>query len=100
MAVVTRQRPLLVPARTDASGVHVHFDEQLISAQPRDSLATALIAAGVLMTSRSAKYRRPRGAYCLSGDCGTCLVRIDGRPNVRACMTPVHEGMRAHAQNT
>jgi sarcosine oxidase subunit alpha len=78
----------------------VHFDEQLISAQPRDSLATALIAAGVLMTSRSAKYRRPRGAYCLSGDCGTCLVRIDGRPNVRACMTPVHEGMRAHAQNT
>jgi sarcosine oxidase subunit alpha len=28
------------------------------------------------------------------------LVRIDGRPNVRACMTPVHEGMRAHSQNT
>jgi sarcosine oxidase subunit alpha len=100
MAVVHRQRPLLVPARTDAPCVHVHFDEQLIAAQARDSLATALISAGVLMTSRSAKYRRPRGAYCLSGDCGTCLVRVDGRPNVRACMTPVHEGLRAHAQNT
>lgn len=95
-----RQRPLLVPARTDAPTVHVHFDDRLIAARPHDSLATAMLAAGVLMTSRSAKYRRPRGAYCLSGDCGTCLVRIDGRPNVRACMTPVHEGMRVHAQNT
>lgn len=100
MPVVNRQRPLLVPARTDASPVHLHFDDQLITAQPTDSLATALIAAGVLMTSRSPKYRRPRGAYCLSGDCGTCLVRIDGRPNQRACMTPIHEGMRAHSQNT
>jgi sarcosine oxidase subunit alpha len=100
MAPVSRQRPLLVPARTDTSTVHLRFDEQLISAHPRDSLATALIAAGVLMTSRSPKYRRPRGPYCLGGDCGTCLVRIDGRPNQRACMTPVHEGMRAHSQNT
>jgi sarcosine oxidase subunit alpha len=100
MAHVSRQRPLFVPARTDVSSVHLRFDEQLISAHPRDSLATALIAAGVLMTSRSPKYRRPRGPYCLAGDCGTCLVRIDGRPNVRACMTPVHEGMRAHSQNT
>ena len=100
MADVHRQRPLLVPARTDVPTVHVHFDDQLISARAGDSLATALIAAGVLMTSRSPKYRRPRGPYCLSGDCGTCLVRIDGRPNIRACMTPVHEGMRAHAQNT
>jgi sarcosine oxidase subunit alpha len=97
---VSRQRPLFVPARTDVSSVHLRFDEQLIAAHPRDSLATALIAAGVLMTSRSPKYRRPRGPYCLGGDCGTCLVRIDGRPNVRACMTPVHEGMRAHSQNT
>jgi sarcosine oxidase subunit alpha len=97
---VSRQRPLFVPARTDVSSVNLRFDEQLISARPRDSLATALIAAGVLMTSRSPKYRRPRGPFCLGGDCGTCLVRIDGRPNVRACMTPVHEGMRAHAQNT
>lgn len=100
MADVSRQRPLFVPARPDVSSVHLRFDEQLISAHPRDSLATALIAAGVLMTSRSPKYRRPRGPYCLGGDCGTCLVRIDGRPNVRACMTPVHEGMRAHSQNT
>jgi sarcosine oxidase subunit alpha len=97
---VSRQRPLLVPARPKSSVVHLRFDEVLIEALPEDTLASALIAAGVLMTSRSPKYRRPRGPYCLGGDCGTCLVRVDGRPNVRACMTAVREGMRASSQNT
>ncbi|KIG12919.1 Sarcosine oxidase alpha subunit [Enhygromyxa salina] len=103
---MSRQRPLLVPAAPAApdgpggQAVHLRFDEALIEATAHDTLATALIAAGVLMTSRSPKYRRPRGPYCLTGDCGTCLVRIDGRPNVRACMTPVREGMRVSSQNS
>jgi sarcosine oxidase subunit alpha len=97
---VSRDRPLLVPAEPGDRTVHLRFDEVLIEARERDTLATALIAAGVLMTSRSPKYRRPRGAYCLGGDCGTCLVRVDGRPNVRACVTPVREGMRASSQNS
>ncbi len=97
---VSRVRPLLVPARTQGRAVNLRFDEALVEARPSDTLASALIAAGVLMTSRSPKYRRPRGPSCLSGDCGTCLVRVDGRPNVRACMIPVREGMRVTAQNS
>ncbi len=65
-----------------------------------DSVATAMIAHGSLMTSRSPKYRRPRGAYCLDGDCGSCLMRIDGRPNQRACMTRARPGMELQRQNT
>lgn len=76
------------------------FDGEAVDAREGDSLALALIDAGLLMTSRSAKYRRPRGPYCLSGDCGTCLVRVDGRPNLRACVTPVAQGMQASSQNT
>ncbi len=80
--------------------MNIRVDEALVEARPEDTLATALIAVGSLMTSRSPKYRRPRGAFCLTGDCGTCLVRVDGRPNVRACTTPVREGMRVSSQNT
>lgn len=98
---MSRERPLLVPARASEGGaVHLRFDEALVEARTEDTLATALIAAGVLMTSRSPKYRRPRGPYCLTGDCGTCLVRVDGRPNVRACTTVVREGMRVSTQNS
>lgn len=70
-----------------------------VPAREGESVTTALLCAGIVATSRSLKFRRPRGPYCLQGDCGTCLVRIDGRPNQRACLTPVHDGMRVDPQN-
>ncbi|MCH9680392.1 MAG: (2Fe-2S)-binding protein [Deltaproteobacteria bacterium] len=73
--------------------------DQLVTAREGDTVSLALLDAGILETSRSAKYRRPRGAYCLRGDCGTCLVRINGLPNRRACLTAVHEGIRIRPQN-
>ena len=35
----------------------------------------------------------PRGPLCGMGTCFECLVTIDGRFGVRACMTPLVEGM-------
>jgi sarcosine oxidase subunit alpha len=62
-------------------------------------VATALKAAGERVLTRSVKYHRPRGAFCHAGHCGTCLVRIDGEPNRRACMTPLVAGMEVTRQN-
>lgn len=70
-----------------------------LAAGQGDTVSLTLFDHGILETSRSVKYRRPRGPYCLGGDCGTCLVRIDGRPNQRACLTPVADGMVVQAQN-
>ena len=35
-----------------------------------------------------------RGPLCAMGTCFECRVRVDGVPHVRACLTPVREGMR------
>ncbi|HEY0713038.1 MAG TPA: 2Fe-2S iron-sulfur cluster-binding protein, partial [Polyangia bacterium] len=49
--------------------------------------------------SRSPKYHRPRGLFCGTGHCGSCLMRIDGRPNVRACLVPATANLRCERQN-
>jgi len=48
---------------------------------------------------RSIKYHRPRGYSCGTGKCASCLVRVDGTPNVRACVTPARDGMVVETQN-
>jgi sarcosine oxidase, subunit alpha len=64
-----------------------------------DTVASALFDSGVTVFSRSFKYHRPRGLLCCAGQCPNCLVQIDGEPAVRACMTPVKEGMQVDPIN-
>ena len=51
------------------------LDGESVPARRGEPVAAALLAAGKPLVSRSAKYHRPRGAFCLAGTCGTCLVR-------------------------
>jgi sarcosine oxidase subunit alpha len=64
-----------------------------------DSIASALFGEGQRIFSRSFKYHRPRGLLCCRGACPNCMVRVDGVPNVRSCVTPLREGQRVEAQN-
>ena len=91
-------RPLIAP-RADAPAVTITFDGAAIAARAGDTVSAALLRAGHLATTRSPKYRRRRGAFCLVGECGSCQVRIDGQPNVRACTTVVREGLAVESQN-
>jgi sarcosine oxidase subunit alpha len=82
-----------------ATDCTVTFDGHAVPARSGESVASALLAAGRLVVSRSAKYHRPRGPFCLSGSCGSCLVRVDGEPNRRACRTSCRDGLRVESQN-
>jgi sarcosine oxidase, subunit alpha len=77
----------------------IELDGQPISACEGENTACALLAAGETIFSRSIKYHRPRGPFCLTGACAHCLMRVDGVPNIPVCQTTVHAGMRLERQN-
>jgi len=69
-----------------------------VSAFEGESIAAALLAEGRRATRWTAGSGEPRGYLCGMGLCQDCLVTVDGAPNVRACMTPVREGLRVESQ--
>lgn len=75
------------------------LDGRAIEAEPADTVASALLRSGVTTFTRSIKYHRPRGPFCLAGSCGQCLIRVDGAPSVMACRAAVHDGMQCERQN-
>jgi len=79
--------------------LNFYFHNQLVEAKPGDTLAAALYRNGQRIFSRSFKYHRPRGLFCVSGKCPNCLMNVDGAPNIRTCITPVRDGMKVKSQN-
>jgi sarcosine oxidase subunit alpha len=64
-----------------------------------DTIAAAMYRSGVRVFSRSFKYHRRRGLYCVSGDCPNCLVTVDGEVDVRACECRAKAGQKVQRQN-
>lgn len=82
-----------------ATDITIELDGQMIPARRGEPVACSLIAAGEPLFARSIKYHRPRGPYCFAAACSTCLMRVDGSPNVFTCRTPAEQGMRLERQN-
>ncbi len=80
--------------------VTMFFEGRPVTAREGASVAVALWEQGHRVLSHSPKYGRPRGASCARGHCMDCLMRIDGVPNVRACLTPARDGMRVERQDS
>lgn len=94
---VSRRLPLPAPLRGNA--VELSIAGTTVRGFQGESLATAAWAQDVRTLSRSIKYHRPRGAFCLEGHCGGCLMRVGGIPNQRACQVPCQSGTVAESQN-
>lgn len=87
------------PACFRGARVTIRFDGRDVPAFEGETVGAALHAHGERVLMRSVKYHRPRGLFCNAGKCASCLVRVDGTPNVRACMTPALDGMSVETQN-
>jgi len=74
------------------------FEGRKIKAYEGESIAASLHAAGIRVLSESLRFHRPRGFFCAIGKCSSCLMEVDGVPNVRTCIEPVRPGIKVRRQ--
>jgi sarcosine oxidase subunit alpha len=80
------------------SDLVIAVDGVPVAARPGDTVAAALLAAGLDSTRCTPVSGSPRAPYCMMGVCFECLVTIDDVGNRQACLIPVRDGMRVETQ--
>src|SRR5689334_19267294 len=73
-------------------------DGRPIRARAGDTVAAAMLAAGVDRFRTTPVSEQPRAPYCLMGVCFDCLVTVDGVGSRQACLIEVREGMAVETQ--
>ena len=84
-------------AETSAT-LTLKVDGREIQAREGDTVAAALLAAGIEHIRTTPVSGAPRLPYCLMGVCFDCLVTIDGVGSRQACLVPVRAGMSVETQ--
>lgn len=79
--------------------IYFYFNGKKIEGLEGDTIASALHANGIKVFSRSLKLHRPRGFFCGIGKCSSCLMRVEGIPNVRTCLAQIKEGIHVEMQD-
>lgn len=92
------EHPIL-GAPSKGSRVVFTFDGVEMEGYEGEPIAVALKAAGVEVHRFTAKRHEPRGIFCAIGRCTDCVMVVDGKPNVRTCMTPLAAGMDVRTQD-
>jgi predicted molibdopterin-dependent oxidoreductase YjgC len=78
--------------------VTFHFDGKEVQGLEGEPIVAALHAAGIKKLRHSPHLHRPRGLFCVMGNCSSCLMTVDNVPNVRVCVEPLKAGMRVETQ--
>jgi predicted molibdopterin-dependent oxidoreductase YjgC len=82
----------------DKKELTIYFDGKPLKAREDEPIAAALLSAGIRVFRKTKKRGENRGLFCAIGRCTDCMMVVDGKPNVRTCITPVQEGMRVQTQ--
>ena len=87
-------RQMVLPANERRRSIEIMVEGRRVPAREGETLAAALLNAGVVAFRRTPVSGQPRAPLCLMGVCFDCLVEVDGAANVQSCMVEVHEGMK------
>jgi len=82
----------------DKEMVTIEVDGKKIKAKKGEMIIAALIANGIRINRYTLKKKEPRGIFCGIGQCTDCVMVVNGRINVRTCITPVVANMVIQTQ--
>lgn len=92
-----KQHPIL---KFDSQKViHFTYNGKPVEGIEGDTIAAALHNLGIRKLSHSITNKRARGFYCAIGNCASCNMIVDGKPNIRTCVTLLQEGMKVQTQH-
>jgi len=78
--------------------IKFEFDGKVLEGYEGEPIAVALKANGVMVHRYTSKRSHPRGIFCAIGRCTDCVMIVDGKSNVRTCVTSLKEGMKVETQ--
>ncbi len=78
--------------------VTIEFNGEPLQVPPVQSLAAALLAAGIERFGATPVSGAPRAPFCMMGACFDCLVQVDGVGSRQACLVAVRPGMVVRSQ--
>ena len=78
--------------------VKFSFDGREMTGYEGEPIAVALKENGVMVHRYTMKKHEPRGIFCAIGRCTDCVMIVNGRANIRTCITPLEEGMKIQTQ--
>ncbi len=90
--------PILEPLE-ERKKIRFLFDGKEVEGYEGEPIAAALRDLGVMAHRYTAKNHQPRGIFCAIGRCTDCVMIVDGKPNIRTCITPLREGMVVETQD-
>ena len=70
----------------------ITFAGREIPFEPGQTVAAALIAAGIRSWRTTRHNAAARGLFCGIGACFDCLVTVNGQPGERACLRLARDG--------
>ncbi len=88
------------PESQNLEWVEISVDGEVIRARRGETLATAFWKAGRRTMRHSLISDAPRGMYCGMGVCYDCVLTVNGKPFVRACMTKVEPDLQVETNDS
>lgn len=75
------------------AAIRFHLDGESASALAGDTVLTAVLSAS--RSLRPSEFgAESRAGFCLMGACQDCWIWQEAGPRLRACSTPITDGMR------